>query len=79
MAPNVISQRILKLYFRFAIFIFFTLFAFYWTWFPAKASGHFASRRDVFNHVYNGIDLGDKQTVADSYTWVVGVLFGAWV
>ncbi|KAF2094214.1 amino acid or gaba permease [Rhizodiscina lignyota] len=57
MAPNIISQRILKLYFR----------------------GHFASKKDVFNHIVNQINLGDKQTASDGYTWVVGVLFGAWV
>lgn len=79
MAPNIISQRILKLYFRFAIFIFFTLFALYWTWFPAKASGRFASGSDVFNHVYNGINLGDKEVASDAYAWVIGVLFSAWV
>jgi amino acid transporter len=78
MAPNVISQRVLKLYFRFAIFIFFTLLAMYWIWFPAKASGHFQSR-DVFTTFYNGINEGDEQQASDAYCWVVGVLFGAWV
>lgn len=32
MAPNIISQRVLRLYFRFATFIFFTLFLLYWIW-----------------------------------------------
>lgn len=31
-APNVISQRVLRVYFRFATFVFFTLFALFWTW-----------------------------------------------
>jgi amino acid transporter len=33
MAPNIISQRVLRLYFRFATFIFFTLFVLYWIWY----------------------------------------------
>lgn len=79
MAPNVISQRVLKIYFRFAIGIFFSLFFMYWIWFPIKASGHFASRETVFNNVVNGINLGDKQEASQGYTWVIGVLFAAWV
>lgn len=81
MAPNIISQRVLRLYFRFAIFIFFTLFLLYWTWFPAKASmdGRFQTGAGVFDHFYNGINLGDKKQASDSYTWIIGVLFGAWV
>lgn len=35
-APNIISQRVLRIYFRFATFIFFTLFALYWTWYVAS-------------------------------------------
>ncbi|KAK0610177.1 amino acid or gaba permease [Bombardia bombarda] len=77
--PNVISQRILQLYFRFAIFIFFALFALYWIWFPIKASGNFQSREGVFNNFYNGINSGDEKQASDPYCWVVGVLFGAWV
>jgi len=79
MAPNIISQRVLRIYFRFAVFIFFTLFALYWIWFPIKAAGHFQTREGVFNHFYNGINLGDKKEASDPYTWVIGVLFGAWV
>ena len=30
--PNIISQRVLKLFFRFAIWIFFTLLLLYWIW-----------------------------------------------
>jgi amino acid transporter len=78
-APNIISQRVLQVYFRFAIFIFFTLFALYWTWFPAKASGHFQTREGVFDRFYNGINLGDEMQASDSYCWIIGVLFGAWV
>ena len=33
MAPNIISQRVLRLYFRFATTIFFTLFLLYWIWY----------------------------------------------
>jgi amino acid transporter len=79
MAPNIISQRVLRIYFRFAVAIFFTLFALYWIWFPIKASGHFQSRSGAFNHFYNGINQGDKKEASDAYCWVVGVLFGAWV
>ncbi|KAK3938979.1 amino acid/polyamine transporter I [Diplogelasinospora grovesii] len=79
MAPNIISQRALQLYFRFAIFIFFTLFALYWVWFPIKAAGKFQSREGVFNTFYNGINLGDEHEASDAYCWVIGVLFGAWV
>lgn len=79
MVPNIISQRVLKIYFRFAIVIFFSLFLTYWVWFPIKASGKFASRRDVFDHFYNGINLGDNKKASDAYTWVIGVLFGAWI
>ncbi|KAK4539886.1 hypothetical protein LTR36_010280 [Oleoguttula mirabilis] len=81
MAPNIISQRVLRLYFRFATFIFFVLFLFYWIWFPIKAAqnGHFQSRAGVFNHFYNGINEGDKKEASDAYCWVIGILFGAWV
>lgn len=79
MLPNIISQRVLKLYFRFAIFIFFALLTMYWIWFPIKASGKFQSRAGVFDRFYNGINHGDEQQASDSYTWVIGVLFGAWV
>jgi amino acid transporter len=79
MVPNVISQRVLQLYFRFAIIIFFTLFALYWIWFPVKASGHFQSREGVFETFYNGINEGDVVQAGDPYCWVVGVLFAAWV
>ncbi|KIW08732.1 uncharacterized protein PV09_00673 [Verruconis gallopava] len=79
MAPNIISQRVLRIYFRFAVIIFFTLFALYWIWFPIKASGHFQTSDGVFNNFYNGINLGDKKQASDPYCWVIGVLFGAWV
>jgi len=71
-APNIISQRVLRLYFRFATFIFFTLFVLYWIWFPAKtaASGQFQSRAGVFNHFYNGINGGETKQASDAYTWV---------
>ena len=49
--------------------------------FPIAAAkdGHFQSRAGVFNHFYNGINEGDSMQASDSYTWVIGVLFGAWV
>ncbi|KAK5717047.1 hypothetical protein LTR15_008935 [Elasticomyces elasticus] len=81
MAPNIISQRVLRLYFRFATFIFFTLFLLYWIWFPAATAAHgkFRSRSEVFNHFYNGINGGETKEASDAYTWVIGILFGAWV
>lgn len=81
MAPNIISQRVLRLYFRFATLIFFLLFLLYWIWFPIEAAKrhHFQSGAGVFNHFYNGINFGDEKQASDAYCWVVGVLFGAWV
>ncbi|KAK5055977.1 hypothetical protein LTR84_012527 [Exophiala bonariae] len=80
MIPNIYSPRLLKLYFRFAIFIFFTLFFLYWTWFPAKAAQkHFNDAHGVFGLFYNGINLGEEKQASDAYCWVVSVLFGAWV
>jgi amino acid transporter len=81
MAPNIISQRVLRLYFRFATFIFFTLFFLYWIWFPVKVArdGTFQSSAGVFNHFYNGINEGAEKQASDAYCWVIGVLFGAWV
>ncbi|KAF3770596.1 hypothetical protein M406DRAFT_245876, partial [Cryphonectria parasitica EP155] len=78
MLPNVLGQRALKLYFRFAVFIFFVLFAFYWIWFPVKAAGNFQSREGVFGRFYNGINEGTEKQASDSYAWVVCILFGAW-
>lgn len=78
MLPNILSQRVLKLYFRFAIFIFSILFAFYWVWFPVKAAGNFQSVSGVFDRFYNGINQGTEKQASDSYTWVIGMLFGAW-
>lgn len=78
MLPNIISQTVLKLYFRFAIFLFFSLFAFYWIWFPIKAAGNFQPSSVVFNKFYNGINLGPEKQASDAYAWTVGILFGAW-
>lgn len=78
MLPNVISPRVLRLYFRFAMFIFCALFAFYWIWFPIRAAGRFQSGGDVFNRFYNGINLGPEKQASDAYAWTVGILFGAW-
>lgn len=78
MLPNVLSQRILKLYFRFAVFIFFVLFAIYWIWFPIKAAGKFQSREGVFDRFYNGVNEGTEKQASDSYAWIIGILFGTW-
>ncbi|KAK2605616.1 hypothetical protein N8I77_008442 [Diaporthe amygdali] len=78
MLPNIISQRVLQLYFRFAMFIFFVLFAFYWIWFPIKAAGKFQSADGVFDKFYNGINLGSEKEASDAYVWTIGILFGAW-
>lgn len=78
MLPNIISPTVLKLYFRFALFVFCGLFAFYWIWFPIKAAGRFQSGSEVFNKFYNGINLGPEKQASDAYAWTVGILFGAW-
>lgn len=80
--PNVWNPRLLQYYFRFAIMIFFSLFAMYWVWFPiAAATGdrHFNTRSGVFDLFYNGINLGETKQASDSYCWLVSILFGAWV
>lgn len=70
MIPNIYSPRLLQLYFRFAIFIFFTLFILYWTWFPAMAAKkHFNDSHGVFNLFYNGINLGEEKQASDAYCW----------
>ncbi|TVY59361.1 Thiamine transporter thi9 [Lachnellula cervina] len=80
-APNIVNQKVLQWYFRFAIVIFHILVLFYWIWFPIKASqtGGFQSRSGVFNHFYNGINDGDEKQASDAYCWIVSILFGAWV
>lgn len=74
MAPNIISQRVLRIYFRFAVFIFFTLFALYWVWFPiaASRSGHFQTREGVFNHFYNVIYSLHLVLVRTLSSWFIG-------
>ncbi|KAH8902832.1 amino acid or gaba permease [Coniochaeta sp. PMI_546] len=44
-----------------------------------RASGHFQTRAGVFDRFYNGINLGDEMQASDSYCWIIGILFGAWV
>lgn len=78
MLPNVISPKALQIYFRFAMFIFFVLFALFWIWFPIKAAGRFQSASVVFNKFYNGINLGPEKQASDAYAWMVGILLGAW-
>lgn len=81
LAPNVINQRVLQWYFRFAVVIFHVLLVMYWIWFPIRASqtGGFQSGSGVFDHFYNGINLGEEKQASDAYCWTISVLFGAWV
>ena len=81
MAPNVINQKVLQWYFRFAIVIFHVLVVMYWIWFPIKAAqtGGFQSSSGVFKHFYNGINEGPEQQASDAYCWIISILFGAWV
>ena len=70
MIPNIYSPRLLQLYFRFAIMIFFTLFFLYWLWFPVTASQkHFNTSYGVFGLFYNGINLGEEKQASDAYCW----------
>lgn len=78
MLPNVLSPRVLKMYFRFAVFVFFVLFGFYWIWFPVAARGRFQHADGVFGRFNNGINEGSEKQASDSYAWVIGILFGAW-
>jgi amino acid transporter len=81
--PNIWNPKLLQYYFRFAVTIFFTLFLFYWIWFPIKVAAtpdmHFNSASGVFRHFYNGINLGTTQQASDAYCWIISILFGAWV
>ena len=62
------------------------LMAFYFIWFPIAASrrGGFQPA-SIMTTFYNGINTavdGEGNAIvqaSDSYCWVVGVLFGAWV
>jgi amino acid transporter len=45
----------------------------------AVRSGGFQPASGVFNHFYNGINLGPEKQASDAYCWIVSVLFGAWV
>lgn len=38
MAPNIINQKVLQWYFRFAVIIFHVLLVLYWIWFPISVS-----------------------------------------
>lgn len=81
MAPNIVNQRVLQWYFRFAVVIFHVLLVIYWIWFPVAAAqkGGFQSGHDVFQYFYNGINLGEKKQASDPYCWIISILFGAWV
>jgi hypothetical protein len=62
------------------------LLGIYWIWFPIAASrqGGFQPAA-IFTTFYNGVNLDfdtEGRTIvqaSDSYCWVIGVLFGAWV
>jgi hypothetical protein len=62
LVPNIWNPKLLQYYFRFAVTILFTLFLFYWLWLPIKIATtpglHFHSASGVFQHFYNGINLG---------------------
>lgn len=81
--PNIINQRVLKLYFRFAIVIFHVLLLIYWFYFPLaihrNRNAAFQHGSGVFQHFYNGINEGDKKEASDAYCWIISMLFGAWV
>jgi len=81
LVPNVISQRVLQWYLRFAVFMFYFILLIYWIWFPIRAhqTGGFQSGAGVFKHFYNGINDGPEKQASDAYCWIVSVLFGAWV
>ena len=81
MAPNVVNQRVLQWYFRFAVIIFHVLLVLYWIWFPIRASqtGGFQPGSGVFDHFYNGINLTGEKQASDAYCWTISILFGAWV
>lgn len=76
--PNVTSQRWLRLYFRFAMAIFFVLLLLFWIWFPVAASGKFQSADFVFKKFHNGINRGPAKQASDTYCWIISLLFGAW-
>ncbi|EFX03654.1 amino acid or gaba permease [Grosmannia clavigera kw1407] len=44
-----------------------------------RASGHFQTSTGAFDNIYNGINERNSNQASDSYCWVIGVLFGAWV
>lgn len=84
--PNCVSQWTIRHMLRGTVYTTVVLMAFYFIWFPIAAS-----RREGFQPAsimttfYNGINTAvdsEGNTIvqaSDSYCWVVGVLFGAWV
>jgi hypothetical protein len=79
MAPNIINQKVLSWYFRFAVVIFHVLVTMYWIWFPISAvrGSGFQSGSGVFKHFYNGINEGDEKQASDAYFWIISILIGA--
>ncbi|PHH92371.1 hypothetical protein CDD83_7653 [Cordyceps sp. RAO-2017] len=76
--PNITSQHLLRVYFRFAIAIFFLLFFLFWLWFPIAVAGRFQPASFVFGKFHNGINHGPVPQASDAYCWVISFLFGAW-
>lgn len=76
--PNIVSERVIQLMLRTTLASFAILMAFYWIWFPVSASGNFQSA-SILTTFENGINNGPTKQASDSYCWLVGVLFGAWV
>ncbi len=76
--PNIISERVLRWYFKITVTSACTLFLIYWLWFPIASRGHFGTTHDVFGTFYNGINYGPTKQASDAYCWIIGILFGAW-
>ncbi|KAJ9149818.1 Amino acid or gaba permease [Pleurostoma richardsiae] len=79
LAPNIISEKVLRWYLRFAVISAMTLFFCYNVWLPVKSSGSFRTGKEVFQGFNNGINEGDKKQASDAYVWTIAVLFSAWV
>ncbi|KAI6788727.1 hypothetical protein KC361_g8893 [Hortaea werneckii] len=84
--PNCVSQWTIRNMLRGTVYTTVILMAFYFIWFPIAASrrGGFQPA-SIMTTFYNGINTAvdsEGNTIvqaSDSYCWVVGVLFGAWV
>ena len=84
--PNCVNQFTVRWMLRTCAYSAVLLMSFYWIWFPIAASrGKGFQSSDIFTTFYNGINYGvdaKGDTIVqagNSYCWVIGVLFGAWV